>query len=119
MLPGASTIKDAIFFITFSAEAAPATLDLFDFFTELVNLVVDLGVRINFSRLELSSLWSFPLLSAGGRGEGNLGEMGGEIAGLVFGDGSGDSKGGGIRDSWEVFLRNFFCSKLGNWLPVG
>lgn len=119
MLPGASTIKEDIFFITLSAEAAAATLDFFDFFTELVNLVLDFGVRINFSRLELRSLGSFPLLSAGGRGEGNLGEMGGEIAGLVVVAGSGESKGGGIRDSWELFLRDFLCSKLGNWLPVG
>lgn len=115
MLPGASTIKEDIFFNILSAEGAAATepLDFFDFFTELVNLVVHRGVT-TFSALEFSSFGSFPLLNAGGLGEGNLGEMGGEREALVLGLGRGEGRGVGARGSWELFLRDFLCSKLGN-----
>lgn len=117
MLPGASTIKEDAYLNEGSAPTTTPTLAqaFFDFFDELVALFVHLGVKTTFSALEFSSLGSFPLFSAGGLGDGNLGDKGGDTSdeGLVLHEvevGKGkEGKGGEEMGDFN----------LGTWLQVG
>lgn len=120
MLPGAPTILEDEYFKDVSAAGLTA---FFDFFTEVVDLVVQRGVRITFSVLEFSSLGSFPLFIAGGLGDGNLGETGGEtVEGLVLEALSGIGKANGgedVGDFGEHCLSDIRLSKLETRLQVG
>jgi inactivated superfamily I helicase len=79
MLPGDSTNKEECFIAKGSTECGtPTVLDFLDFFTKLaVTFVVLRGVQ-TFSALVFNPSGSFPLLTAGGTGDFNLGEIGGD-----------------------------------------
>lgn len=121
MLPGASTIKEEAYFNAVSAPTSATLVQaFFDFFDELVaDLVLDLGVKTSFSALEFSSLASFPLLTAGGLGDGNLGDKGGDgDEGLILpellevGNGKGGKGGEEMGDFGMLFVIDFRLSKL-------
>ena len=127
MLPGDSTNKEECFIAKGSADCGtPAVQDFFDFFTKLaVTFVVLRGVK-TFSALVFNPSGHFPLLAAGGGGDFNLGEMGGDssegclvfvpaalpagcingICGTAAGSGAGDFAG-------ESLLSEWLLSKLG------
>lgn len=115
MLPGASTIKEEAYFNEVSAGEAPTPQAFFDFFAELLNFVVLRGVNKTFSALEFSSLGSFPLFRAGGLGDGNLGDTGGDNNEVLV----LQVEVGEVGVFGKLFGRDFLLSKLGTWLQVG
>ena len=86
--------------------------------------MVPRGVN-TFSRLEFNPLGSLPLLSAGCLGDFDLGEAGGVDEGLVLlvlmivAGGGGDGGCGVLGDFGEIFLNEWWRSKLGIRFPVG
>jgi hypothetical protein len=105
-----------------STEGAAATPpDFLDFFIELACLVEHCGVK-TFSALEFRPSGSLFLFSAGGLGDFNLGEAGGDnekgfVLGLAVSVGEGRDGGEGIFG--EVFFAELRLSKLETWLQVG